>query len=61
MRSVLPFSAIIGQDEMKQVLLPLLSMPLTSYQILGKTILRGQSTGEAATEDIGWFAPPAPG
>ena len=61
MRSVFPFSAIVGQEEMKQDPLPLLSMPLTSYQILGKTILRGQSTGEAATEDIGWFAPPAPG
>ena len=39
--------------------LPLLLMPLTSYQILRKTIFRGQSMGEAATEDIAWFGAPA--
>jgi ATP-grasp domain len=38
--------------------LPLLSMPLTSYQILAKTIFKGQSMGEAATKDIAWFGPP---
>lgn len=35
--------------------LPLLTMPLTSWQILRKTVFEGQSMGEAATEDIGWF------
>jgi hypothetical protein len=35
--------------------LPLLTMPLTSWQILHKTIFHGQSMGEAATQDIGWF------
>ncbi len=35
--------------------LPLLTMPMTSWQILRKTIFAGQSMGEAATEDIGWF------
>lgn len=35
--------------------LPLLTMPLTSWQILRKTMFNGLSMGEAATEDIGWF------
>ena len=30
-------------------------MPLTSWQILRKTMFNGLSMGEAATEDIGWF------
>lgn len=39
---------------------PLVSMPLTSWQILNKTIFHGKTMGEAATEDIGWFGvPPA--
>ncbi|MDJ0741243.1 MAG: ATP-grasp domain-containing protein [Gammaproteobacteria bacterium] len=35
--------------------LPFLLMPLTSYQILRRTIFAGMSFGEAATFDIGWY------
>ena len=35
--------------------LPFLLMPLTSYQILRRTIFSGMSFGEAATFDIGWY------
>lgn len=35
--------------------LPFLLMPLTSYQILRRTIFSGMSFGEAATVDIGWY------
>jgi hypothetical protein len=38
--------------------LPLLTMPVTACQILTKSITRGQSMGQAATEDIGWFGAP---
>ncbi len=35
--------------------LPFLLLPLTSYQILRRTIFSGMSFGEAATFDIGWY------
>ena len=35
--------------------LPFLLMPITSYQILRRTIFSGMSFGEAATFDIGWY------
>ena len=35
--------------------LPFLLMPLTSYQILRRTIFAGMTFGEAATFDIGWY------
>ena len=35
--------------------LPFLLMPLTSYQILRRTIFSGMTFGEAATFDIGWY------
>lgn len=39
--------------------LPLLLQPFTSWRILKKSMTEGLSFGEAATEDIGWFAMPA--
>ncbi len=43
--------------------LPLLTMPLTSYPILRRTIFNGESFGEASTRDIALFSEraPAPG
>jgi hypothetical protein len=29
-------------------------MPLVSFEILGRTMFRGESFGEASTFDIGW-------
>lgn len=36
--------------------LPFLLLPVTSYEILRRTLFRGMSFGEATTEDIGWYA-----
>lgn len=38
--------------------LPLLTMPMTASQIIWRSIRRGESFGEAATFDIGWFGEP---
>ena len=40
--------------------LPLLTMPLTSYPILRRTIFHGESFGEASTRDIALFSEPSP-
>ncbi len=37
--------------------LPLLTMPMTAYQIIGRSITRGESFGEASTFDISWREP----
>lgn len=37
--------------------LPFLLMPLTSYQILRRTVFAGMTFGEASTFDIGWYRP----
>jgi len=36
---------------------PFLLLPVASWEILRRTLLRGQSFGEATTEDIGWYQP----
>ncbi len=36
---------------------PFLLLPFASWEILRRTILRGQSFGEATTGDIGWYRP----
>lgn len=38
---------------------PFLLLPVASWEILRRTLLRGQSFGEATTEDIGWYQPGA--
>lgn len=37
--------------------LPLWSMPATSWQIMRRSFLKGESFGEASTFDIGWYEP----
>jgi len=34
---------------------PFLLLPVASWEILRRTLFRGQSFGEATTEDIGWY------
>lgn len=36
---------------------PFLLLPVASWEILRRTLFRGQSFGEATTEDIGWYQP----
>ncbi len=36
---------------------PFLLLPVASWEILRRTLLRGQSFGEATAEDIGWYQP----